>query len=246
MSVTLTASYYKIILDQFIPLIYIYKYISFCPIMLHCSGSYDKSRTREGWNKSSDAAQPPVRWSQLGVHATYGTFILHPSCHSSHALTAVMLSGNGHPRPAARGFLHLVVLLLGHIALQMETVLSPRARAFALWTLVGYWGSVMFHLVPWSTQRSYSRALALDFMTICMGFTGHVGVLSGWEAPASRICVALSASMAALCFCGLFLQSSVPLWAFHRDTRKLIMLTMIAISVVVEFQARGRHSTRCA
>ena len=116
-----------------------------------------------------------------------------------------------------RGWLHCLVLLLGEAWVEFaEHGLSPRSVAFARWTLVGYFGSAMFHVVPWGNVRSYTQALALDFMTICLGFTGHVGVLTEWRSFWSSICLALTFSMAMLCLSGLLLQRETPLWAYHR------------------------------
>lgn len=83
---------------------------------------------------------------------------------------AVLFScaGNDHPRPLLRGWLHSLVLVLGELAfLLYETPFSnPRVSAMARWTLIGYYGSFLFHMVPWANLRSYQRALATDFMTI--------------------------------------------------------------------------------
>jgi hypothetical protein len=44
--------------------------------------------------------------------------------------------------------------------------LHPGALRFAEWTLLGYIGSCIFHLVPYATLRSYQFALCFDFMCI--------------------------------------------------------------------------------
>lgn len=81
--------------------------------------------------------------------------------------------GNGTPRALARGWLHLACVLAMEVALIAAAVgawapfgLPARAAQLIRWTTVGFYGSVLFHCVPWTRPGTYTAALFLDFMTI--------------------------------------------------------------------------------
>jgi hypothetical protein len=78
--------------------------------------------------------------------------------------------GNGTPRTLARGWLHLATVLAFEVVLLCglgaSGALPARAADLTRWTSVGFYGSVLFHMVPWTRMATYQAALFLDFMTI--------------------------------------------------------------------------------
>jgi hypothetical protein len=78
--------------------------------------------------------------------------------------------GNGTPRTLARGWLHLATVLAMELVLLVGLgaagALPARAADLTRWTSVGFYGSVLFHMVPWTRMATYQAALFLDFMTI--------------------------------------------------------------------------------
>lgn len=88
--------------------------------------------------------------------------------------------GNGTPRALARGWLHLACVLAMEVALIAAAVgawapfgLPARAAQLIRWTTVGFYGSVLFHCVPWTRPGTYTAALFLDFMTIRHALAGQ-------------------------------------------------------------------------
>ena len=94
-----------------------------------------------------------VDWRQFGRHQQYG---------------------NGTPRTLARGWVHVAALLALEACLWACAAnlggpfqpLPPRAASLARWTATAFYGSVVFHLVPWHTVPAYNVALCVDFMAI--------------------------------------------------------------------------------
>lgn len=147
-----------------------------------------------------------VEWRIFGRHTSYG---------------------NGTPRTLARGWVHVLALALLELMLLAcagrwgaLTPLPARALALARWTTVGFYGSVLFHLVPWSRTQSYNAALCLDFMAITcvrragaswrkeltqapshhsVGFTGQVAAWVGLLSPPGVLSLALTGATLALC-----------------------------------------------
>ena len=81
--------------------------------------------------------------------------------------------GNGTPRTLARGWVHVAALLALEVCLWACSAsvgpfqpLPPRAASLARWTATAFYGSVVFHLVPWHTVPAYNVALCVDFMAI--------------------------------------------------------------------------------
>ena len=96
--------------------------------------------------------RPHVAWRDFGRHKQYG---------------------NGTPRTLARGWVHVLALLTLESLLLCSAhgwagvpALPPRAALLARWTTVGFYGSVLFHLVPWARPDTYNAALCADFMAI--------------------------------------------------------------------------------
>ena len=164
-----------------------------------------------------------ARWRAFGRHTFYG---------------------NGQPRPLLRGWIHCLALVYGMASLSSceagsrpllcPLVLHGRALDFTAWTLLGYLGSVVFHLCPWATLRAYTLALCLDFLTISWSMTGQISSLTGWTHPVALLSCSLSLWVVGLCYFGLRESQSLPLWEYKRDARKVAMLTQIGISCLVE------------
>jgi predicted membrane channel-forming protein YqfA (hemolysin III family) len=99
------------------------------------------------------AVDETVDWRQFGRHRQYG---------------------NGTPRTLARGWVHVFALLALEATLWACSAslggpfqpLPARAVALARWSAVAFYGSVVFHLVPWDTEPAYNVALCADFMAI--------------------------------------------------------------------------------
>lgn len=73
--------------------------------------------------------------------------------------------GNGQPRPLLRGWLHFVVILAIEGALAVAFL--PAGTASLLrWSSIGFYGSFLFHMLPWSSPKTYQIALAADFLAI--------------------------------------------------------------------------------
>ena len=185
--------------------------------------------------------KPYINWRLFGRHPEYA---------------------NGTPRSLLRGWPHVLalatlelLLLAGSAGLGILPPMPPRAATLARWTTLGFYASVLFHLVPYAREESYNIALSADFMAITcdppsemmrvvvpdagprpcvrLGFTGQVAAWVGLLSWPGLLSVALSLAKLALCVSGL-LQSSQPLWQFHRTTRRNIVLAQFALTSVVE------------
>ena len=147
-----------------------------------------------------------------------------------------LADGNGQPRPLLRGWAHLGVLLYGTRCLLTHRSpfgpLAPPALAFTATTLLGYLGSITFHLIPWSTLRAYQLALCFDFLCITAAFSGQIAALVGLRHPAALASTAVSVAVLALCVAGL--ASGSVMWEYRRHSRKLLMLTQVILSSAVE------------
>ena len=73
--------------------------------------------------------------------------------------------GNGQVRPLLRGWVHLLALAVAEVVLA-SNMLPSTAASLVRWSSVGMYGSVAFHMVPWSTASAYQIALFLDFVCI--------------------------------------------------------------------------------
>jgi len=156
-----------------------------------------------------------------------------PDATAAHAQRA---DGNGQPRPLLRGWLHLFFLLYCTAVLggarASPVPLHATARRFTAWTLVGYAGSVLFHMAPWATQRAYTLALVFDFVAIQLSFTGQIGSLVGWGHAACLASALLTLWLLALCAAGL--AGGAVMWQYRRHTRKCLVLGQIGLSMLVE------------
>ena len=183
---------------------------------------------------AADAAQEPgsgppppfVDWRLFGRHRQYA---------------------NGTPRSLLRGWVHVLALASLELLLLASASgwgslppLPPRAALLARWTTLAFYGSVLFHLVPYAREESYNVALSADFMAITLGFTGQVAAWVGLLSCAGLLSVALSLAKLALCVGGL-VQSAQPLWQFHRITRRNIVFAQAR-----SFLSRPSRPTRPA
>lgn len=88
------------------------------------------------------------------------------------------------------------------------------AASFAAFTLVGYLGSVVFHLVPWATRRAYTLALCFDYVTISVAFSGQMTSVVGLRSVSGLLSTGITLGIALLCAAGL--HSGAVMWEYRR------------------------------
>ena len=165
----------------------------------------------------------------------------HFGCHNFY--------GNGLPRPQMRGWLHTACVIIGMsrllttpgaAALGGEAVVD---RWFVGFTLIGYMGSVNFHMVPYSTAQQYNWALAADFLGVSVGMlapvvtlaaTGNNEVLpqaatDGTAVLVGAACVGLLAAML-----GSSLSDNRAVIDEYRGPRLAVMACVLLLQTAIE------------
>lgn len=188
-----------------------------------------------------------ARWSEFGRHrfcappsrtfCFFGSRVPPPR-QGERPLTPTHADGNGQPRPLLRGWIHLASLVYGCFVLLYPAwapvPMNDTSLRFTAGTLIGYLGSVVFHLCPWATLRAYTFALVFDFVAIQGAFTGQVIALVGLYHVVSLISLALTLWIVLICLTGLY--SGSVMWQYRRQTRKFLVLGQAALSCLVELQ----------
>ena len=179
-----------------------------------------------------------ARWLQFGRHR-FCASLCRPSaaCVGDSALTP-SADGNGQPRPLLRGWIHLAFLVCGCFVLlhpeRAPIPMNETSLRFTAGTLVGYVGSVCFHMCPWATLRAYTFALVFDFLCIQGAFLGQIVGLVGPYHVVSLVSLVLFVWLLGLCVAGLY--SGSVMWQYRRQTRKFLVLGQAALSCLVELQ----------
>lgn len=91
--------------------------------------------------------QQHIDWARFGFHQYYG---------------------NGQARPLLRGWVHILSLVVLECVLAAN-MLPGQAADLMRWSSVGLYGSVVFHIVPWTSLPAYQLALFADFVAIRCG-----------------------------------------------------------------------------